>query len=330
MRRPLPAARSHRVRAGRCCADALAYTPLAFADSLARWYVRLLDLALPRLRRVALANLDIASGLSSKGRMRASPMASSPPSRASWSAFARFPQIHRDNVAANGFATRASNISSARKPRGKGVLFATAHLGNWELSAFAHALMAEPMHIVVRPLDNPLHRPPGRAPPRALSGNRLIEKKDAARAILRALQPNEAVGILIDQNTTLATASSSISSASRPAPTPAFARLAAHTGAAVIPGFALWSEAERRYVLRFYPPVAITGDVQEDTARLHRGSKPSSANIPISGCGFTGAGRRGRREKARRTERRERGAASVGGIQGWAGRCPAPTSQGTG
>jgi KDO2-lipid IV(A) lauroyltransferase len=37
----------------------------------------------------------------------------------------------------------------------------------------------------------------------------------------------------------------------------------------VIPGFALWSEQERRFVLRFYPEVPITGDLHADTARLH-------------------------------------------------------------
>ena len=58
---------------------------------------------------------------------------------------------------------------------GRGILFATAHLGNWELSAFAYALLVEPMHVVVRPLDNPLidalveRR-------RGLSGNRLIRE----------------------------------------------------------------------------------------------------------------------------------------------------------
>ena len=33
-----------------------------------------------------------------------------------------------------------------------------------------------------------------------MSGNTVVEKKDAARAILRALGRNEAVGVLIDQN----------------------------------------------------------------------------------------------------------------------------------
>ena len=41
------------------------------------------------------------------------------------------------------------------------------------------------------------------------------------------------------------------------------------TGAAVIPGFAIWSQAERRYVLRFYPHVPMTGDPLDDTQRIH-------------------------------------------------------------
>ena len=74
------------------------------------------------------------------------------------------------------------------------MLFATAHLGNWELSAFAHALMSAPMNVVVRPLDNPgidalVEKR------RAASGNRLVGKKDFARSIIQALKNNEAVGV---------------------------------------------------------------------------------------------------------------------------------------
>src|SRR6185437_442389 len=139
---------------------------------------------------------------------------------------------------------------------------------NWELSAFAHAIMTEPMNVMVRPLDNPLiddlveNR-------RTLSGNRLIYKKDAARAVIKALKNNESVGILVDQNTSpaegvfvnffgrLACAGS------------AFAKLAHHTGAQVIPGFALWNKDICRYVLRFYPPIEMTGDQATDTQRIH-------------------------------------------------------------
>ena len=156
--------------------------------------------------------------------------------------------------------------------RGKGVLFATAHLGNWELSAFAHALLTAPMHVVVRPLDNPLiDRLVERR--RALSGNRADREEG-----LRARHPRGAAPQRggrhphRPERRARHTASSSISSACRPARGTGFARLAAHSGAAVIPGFALWSDDERRYVLRFYPPVAMTGDA----AARHRGAAQSA------------------------------------------------------
>ncbi len=180
----------------------------------------------------------------------------------------RFPLINQDNVGSwiryDGF----EHFEAALR-RGRGVLFATAHLGNWELSAYAHALMADPMHIVVRPLDNPLIDD-FVARRRAMSGNHVIGKTELARGILRALSANRAVGILIDQNTS-AEQGVFIDFFGRKACAHAgFVKLAARTGAAVIPGFALWSEQEQRYVLRFFPPVEMTGDPLVDTQRLHR------------------------------------------------------------
>ena len=182
-------------------------------------------------------------------------------------AFARFPKINRQNISQWIRYEGLEHFLEAKKA-GKGVLFATAHMGNWELSAFAHGLMTEPMNVVVRPLDNPAvdhlveqHR--------QLSGNRLIEKKDAARAILRALHQNEAVGILLDQNTSLEEGVFVNFFGTPACANIAFAKIAHRTGASVIPGFALWLESEKRYVLRFYPPVEITGDASKDTQRLH-------------------------------------------------------------
>ena len=182
--------------------------------------------------------------------------------------FARFPRIHAGNIG-DWIRYEGREHFERALQRGRGVLFATAHLGNWELSAFSHALMSAPMHVVVRPIDNPridamIERR------RALSGNILIQKKEAARAILQALKRNEAVGILIDQNSTL-DQGAFVDFFGIPACAGiGFAKLAAHSGATVIPGFALWIEAERRYVLRFYPPVEITGDAAEDTRRLQK------------------------------------------------------------
>ncbi len=171
--------------------------------------------------------------------------------------------------------------------RGKGVLFATAHLGNWELSAFCHALLPAPMRVVVRPLDNPridafVERR------RALSGNHLTDKKEFVRPILKALRNNEAVGILVDQNSSL-DGGVFVDFFGIPAcVNTGFAKLAAHSGAAVIPGFAFWSEEERKYILRFYPEVPISGDpaarytrYSSNTRRRdHRISRPVALDTP--------------------------------------------------
>jgi Kdo2-lipid IVA lauroyltransferase/acyltransferase len=233
------------------------------APRLAGFYSRLLDLAIPRLRRTALRNLEMA-GFADRDKIVDGVVRSIARLLAT---FARFPRITRDNVSQYIRYEGLENFECAQK-RGRGVLVATAHLGNWELSAFAHALMTAPMNIVVRPLDHSgIDRLVEQR--RALSGNRIIEKKDAARGILRALAANEAVGILIDQNSTADQGVFIDFFGMKACAGSAFAKLANHSGAAVVPGFALWSEQEQRYVLRFHPPFEITGDVTADTQRIH-------------------------------------------------------------
>ncbi len=120
-----------------------------------------------------------------------------------------------------------------------------------------------------RPLDNPLlDRMIERR--RTGSGNRIIQKKDFARGILRALANNEAVGILIDQNSSLEEGVFVDFFGIPACAGTGFAKIAAHSGAAVVPGFALWSRDEQKYILRFYPPVTISGNAAEDTRRLQK------------------------------------------------------------
>jgi Kdo2-lipid IVA lauroyltransferase/acyltransferase len=245
---------------------ALEAAPLPVAHALARGCMRVLDLAVPRLRRTALRNLALAipeAGEAERKRIADGVFRSIARLLVS---FAKFPRIGPatvgDWIRYDGYC----HFENALR-EGRGVLFATAHLGNWELSAYAHALLSAPMHVVVRPLDNAridalVERR------RALSGNRPIFKKDFARSILKALAANEAVGILIDQNAS-PDGGVFVDFFGMPACSgTGFAKIAAHSGAAVIPGFALWSEAERRYVLRFYPAVPMTGDAARDTQAL--------------------------------------------------------------
>jgi KDO2-lipid IV(A) lauroyltransferase len=78
------------------------------------------------------------------------------------------------------------------------------------------------------------------------------------------------VGILADQNASLDSGVFVDFFGVPACASTGLAKLAAHSGAAVIPGFALWEEAERRYVLRFYPPVPMTGDVTRDTQAVQK------------------------------------------------------------
>ena len=241
----------------------LSAAPLPVANAMARTCVRLLDLAIPRLRRTALQNLEMA-GLAGRERIVTGVFNSIARMIVS---FARFPQINAGNIAEWIEYQGLENFENARRA-GKGVLIATAHFGNWELSAFAHAFLSAPMHVVVRPIDNaPIDRMVEAR--RALSGNHIITKTDAARGILRALKANEAVGILIDQNTMPGEGVFVDFFGKQACATSAFVKLAQHSGAAVVPGYALWSEEKQKYTLYFEPSVEMTGDVQADTQHVH-------------------------------------------------------------
>jgi KDO2-lipid IV(A) lauroyltransferase len=161
----------------------------------------------------------------------------------------------------------------AARDRSRGVLVLTGHLGAWELSSFYHSLAGHPMGLVIRRLDNPLvDELVNRI--RCLHGNRVLHKDDFARGLLAAMRAGETVGILMDTNMTPPQGVFVPFFGVEACTASGLARVALKTGAAVLPGFLLWEEAERRYVLRFYPEMQLadTGDAEadatENTARF--------------------------------------------------------------
>jgi KDO2-lipid IV(A) lauroyltransferase len=115
------------------------------------------------------------------------------------SEFSQLPKLTPENISARVEYEGLDNYLEGLR-RGRGVLFLTAHVGAWELSSFAHCLYGYPMKFLTRPLDNPLVESLITGM-RTLSGNHAIDRKGAAREVLKALRNNETVGILIDQNT---------------------------------------------------------------------------------------------------------------------------------
>ena len=251
----------------------LEYLPLPLARLESQCLAHLLRWATPGLARVARRNLSFALADLSPCEREAILRGVYRTLARSLLCFARFPRLSRDNIPGwiryEGYKHFEQALAC-----GKGVLFLTAHLGNWELSALAHGLYGNPMHIVVRPLDNPrLDRLAARY--RTLSGNRIIEKTDSPRRIFEALGANQAVGMLIDQNVSPDNGVFVEFFGKQACASTGLTKIALRTGAAVIPGFALWDAAEGRYVLRFWPPVEMTlhgdpdTDVRTNTQRMH-------------------------------------------------------------
>ncbi len=153
----------------------------------------------------------------------------------------------------------------AARDKGKGVLVLTGHLGAWELSSFYHSLMGYPMSLVIRRLDNPLvdafvNRI------RCLHGNRVIHKDDFARGLLSSMHRGETVGILMDTNMTPPQGIFVPYFGVEACTASGLARVALHSGAAVLPGFLVWEAAEKKYVLHFGEELELirTGDLAND------------------------------------------------------------------
>ena len=84
--------------------------------------------------------------------------------------------------------------------RGRGILFLTAHYGNWEIMGVNHGYHC-PGNLVsiARRLDNPhLERFVLRL--RTVSGNRILYRDESPIKLVRALKNNECLAVMMDQN----------------------------------------------------------------------------------------------------------------------------------
>jgi Kdo2-lipid IVA lauroyltransferase/acyltransferase len=243
---------------------AIGMLPLPMARAVGIGLGQLVYLLHSKLRRVGMRNLELAfpekiarerrhilrGEFTSLGRQLAE--------------VCLFPRYSRENVRQIVVYDGFENFERAQA-LGKGVLYLTAHLGGWELSAFAHSLYGHPLHVVMRGMDNPyLDRFVQGL--RTMHGNRAVDKDNFVRGLLSAMRAGETVGILMDTNMT-PPQGVFVDFFGIPACTASgLARIALRTDAAVVPGFTLWDRALGKYRLRFDPALTLvrTGDEEAD------------------------------------------------------------------
>jgi KDO2-lipid IV(A) lauroyltransferase len=241
--------------------------PHRVARSICALLAGLCYLSWSRLRRVGIRNLELAypdwnarqrrhvlfASFQNLGRMLAD--------------FAHFPSRNRGNIERWIIYDGYENFARA-KEQGRGLLFLTAHFGNWELGSFAHGVYGDPVAFVARKLDNPLvdsliERY------RCLGGGRPIDKDNFARETLRALRQGESVGVLMDQNMMASEGVFVNFFGHQACTTITPARIARKTGAPIVLGLVIWDAELGKYRLRFDPVEWIHHDDPEQEVALN-------------------------------------------------------------
>lgn len=150
--------------------------------------------------------------------------------------------------------------------QGRGMIAITAHAGNWEYTVMGYGLQYRPVAVVGRDLDHPASRRLARYL-RERGGNWLVAKQRGMKDILRHLNQNRAVGIVIDQNTAAAQGLL-VDFFGHPARTTPVAALLARRGVPVLPTLSRRLPDGRHLMVIFPPiPLAKTGDAQADIKR---------------------------------------------------------------
>jgi KDO2-lipid IV(A) lauroyltransferase len=140
---------------------------------------------------------------------------------------------------------------------GRGVIFVTAHLGNWELTGVAMALLGLPLYSVARTMDNPLldRYITGL---RNVRGQKILKKHGSIREALSLLASGQRLGIIVDQNAPVDNVFVDFLG-EKAAVSRGVASLAIKTSCAILPGFSYRLNDSGRHVVVAGEPIEIPG-----------------------------------------------------------------------
>jgi KDO2-lipid IV(A) lauroyltransferase len=237
--------------AARAVLALLALLPRSLATRLAMVGSRALFACLPRLRRIGLRNLELAFPDLSLTERRQLLSQSFENFGRIIADFAHFPRTTPADLAAcveTSFPQASEARYHAAKAAGRGIIFITPHLGNWEMLAFAISAIFEPITYLARPLDNPLlDRYTSRI--RSRFGNRPINKRDSVLEGLAILDGGGNLGLLADVNTLQRDGVFVPFFGHRACTTRSVAMLALRTNALIIPRCCVWDTNRYRILV---------------------------------------------------------------------------------
>lgn len=177
-----------------------------------------------------------------------------------------FDKINVANVREIVSAEGLDNLDDALKEK-KGVLILGAHIGNWELLGVYLSLLGYPINVIARRIyDERLNKI--LIDIRESKGIRCILRDESSYQVLRCLRKNQALGILIDQDTKVQGVF--VDFFGRLAYTPqGLATIALRTGAVVVPGFIVRDGNKHKIIIK--PKVELkrsgneTQDIKDNT-----------------------------------------------------------------
>jgi KDO2-lipid IV(A) lauroyltransferase len=190
--------------------------------------------------------------------------------------FIHFCNIFLDLIKISGFNTQQKDILISAEGteilkkqllKKRGLLIFTAHFGFWEVAAHVLSKYAK-LNVIARPLDNPfLEKELTQF--RTSLGSHVIYKKMAAKLVLRALNQNEMVAVLIDQNVLKREGVFTKFFGKLASTTPSLATFFLRAKSPIIPIFC-YPTSEKGYHLKILetPALKITGNFDKDVRNI--------------------------------------------------------------
>lgn len=141
---------------------------------------------------------------------------------------------------------------------GRGIIFVTAHLGNWEITGTVMALMGLPLYSVARTMDNPLlDRYITRL--REVRGQKILKKHGSTREAMKLLKSGERLGVIVDQNAPVDNVFVEFLG-EKAAVTRGVASLTLKTGCVVFPGFSYRANGSAHHEVFAGDPIEVPKD----------------------------------------------------------------------